>query len=223
MDPNTHIYFVNKLIIFYVLQFTVSKYKRRLHLRGWETEAQPLPASPSVTAGRAAVNPGARTANKIPAIKPEGPQGSPWAGLWKPPLFFQRNPRLSYHMSSFAWWIFMNHPYPRTIWQFHEPFSGDLHSVQKRTLLLPHAREEMGPESLDDPEKQVTPRKGTRTQRWLSGFHSWTSPSTRHELEISLVDAPGMDGPVLVFHLMLFAVLQMGPSTLHMLGECSTT
>lgn len=34
MDPNTHIYFINKLIIFYVLKFTVSKYKRRLHLRG---------------------------------------------------------------------------------------------------------------------------------------------------------------------------------------------
>lgn len=30
MDPNTHIYFINKPIIFYDLKFTVS----RLHLRG---------------------------------------------------------------------------------------------------------------------------------------------------------------------------------------------
>lgn len=55
--------------------------------RGWGwAEAQLLPESPSVIAGRATVNPGGRithlwAGNKVPAVNPEGPQGSPWAGL----------------------------------------------------------------------------------------------------------------------------------------------
>lgn len=37
MDPNTHIYLVNKLINFYILKFIVSKCKCRLHFvwGGW--------------------------------------------------------------------------------------------------------------------------------------------------------------------------------------------
>lgn len=58
MDPNTRIYLVNKLIIFYILKFVVSKYKGRLHFvcgcvgQGWRWGWKALPESLSVIALR---------------------------------------------------------------------------------------------------------------------------------------------------------------------------
>lgn len=74
MDPNTHIYFVNKLIIFYIFKFTVSKYKSRLHLganRSLASSRKALQYCREVTQVAGQHTSGLE--NKVPAVKPEGP------------------------------------------------------------------------------------------------------------------------------------------------------